>query len=124
VTVGGLVFGATATASPESSGTVWWATRAAAENWLLERTLVVSINCGAPTCDPPETLQYRSTVDSATCRGRGQRWHSRGATYWHLFRCQVEATSEEPDTLVPTIVDLKPTGKKRFGYKVIDFDAP
>jgi hypothetical protein len=124
LTVVGLVGTATSKAEMQSKETVWWATRANADNWLLERTLVTQLNCGTPTCDPPETLRYRSTVDSAICRGRGQHYRSRGVTYWHLFRCQVEATPIDPDALVPTVVELKPTGKRRFSYKVIGFDAP
>jgi hypothetical protein len=112
---------ASAQAGPDSSQAVWWASRAAGENWLLERTIVTRVDCGPPACDTPQTLQYRSTVDSATCRGRGQHWRSRGVTYWHLFRCQVEATPLETDALVPDEVELKPTGKNRFAYRVTSF---
>jgi hypothetical protein len=123
-TIAVVASGSARAAAPESSRTVWWATRAAAENWLLERTLVLQVSCGTPACDPPETLRYRSTVDSATCRGKARRWRSRGVTYWHLFGCQVDATPLEPDSLVPILVDLKPTGRRRFDYKVTAFDAP
>lgn len=111
-------------AAPASVDTVWWARRAAAENWLLERTLVLTIDCGPPACDPAATLTYRSTVDSATCRGKGQYRRSGGVIYWHLFSCQVEATPLASDSMVPTLVELKPAGAKRFAYRIIDFDAP
>jgi hypothetical protein len=40
---------ASAQAGPDSSQAVWWASRAAGENWLLERTIVTRVDCG-PSC--------------------------------------------------------------------------